>query len=440
MGTFFDFARELPPWVVLALGVIAGGLRSMWAFLYQHTIGYAITRVTISLSVEDMENPDAYMWLSCWVERSLRGRRVNSLLLRAQRHQEDSEEDAPPRFQMIPEYGTYYLLYQRRLMTVSHWKSSSPEMLGSRAMRPMRSIRLQIWLCWNRDILLRILEEAQAAHRTGEDRRVEIFQADSYGDWSSSRIGPRPLETVFHPPELMEDLLEDVGSFLRSKPLYEELGIPYRRGYLLEGPPGTGKSSLILAIASQFRLPVYLVPLRGAEMSGERLARMLAYCRKPALVVLEDVDCLKVATTRDSNVADGLTMADLLNAVDGIGANEHRLLFMTANRPEALDAALIRAGRVDRRFHIGYARDEELFRFYERLARTQAVPPWPEFRAALPASATIADAQALARISHQPSAATRGLAFQGSRPARRPVEQRGRFPALGTARARHPVA
>jgi ATP-dependent 26S proteasome regulatory subunit len=134
---------------------------------------------------------------------------------------------------------------------------------------------------------------------------------------------------------------------------------------------------------------------------------MLAYCRKPAVVVFEDVDCLKVATTRKSNVSDGLTMADLLNAVDGIGANEHRVLFMTANRPEALDAALIRAGRVDRKFHIGYARDEELFRFYERMARTHAVPPWPEFRATLPAAATIADAQA--------------LAFQGSRPVRRPL-------------------
>jgi hypothetical protein len=43
-----------------------------------------------------MENPDAYMWLSCWVERSLRGRRVNALLLRMQRHQEDIEGGAPP--------------------------------------------------------------------------------------------------------------------------------------------------------------------------------------------------------------------------------------------------------------------------------------------------------------------------------------------------------
>lgn len=141
-------------------------------------------------------------------------------------------------------------------------------------------------------------------------------------------------------------------------------------------------------------------------MSGERLARMLACCRKPSVVVLEDVDCLKVATTRESKVEDGLTMADLLNAVDGIGASEHRLLFMTANHPEALDAALTRAGRVDRKFHIDYARDEELRRFYGRMARTHAVPSWEEFRESLPDRATIADAQA--------------LAFRGSRCTRLP--------------------
>ncbi len=403
MSTLFELARELPPWIVLGLGVLAGGLRTMWAFLYSHTIGYAITRVTISLSVEDMENPDAYMWLSCWVEKKLRGRSVNSLLLRAQRHQEDEDTTKAPRFQMIPEYGSYYLLHERRLMTVTHWKTASAEMHGG---RPMRSIRAQIWFCWDRKVLMRILDEARKGYRSGEDKRVEIFQADNYGDWISSRISPRPLETVFHPPALMEDLLEDAESFLRSKPLYEDLGIPYRRGYLLAGPPGTGKSSLILAIATHFGLPVYLVPLRGAEMSGERLARMLACCRKPSVVVLEDVDCLKVATTRESKVEDGLTMADLLNAVDGIGASEHRLLFMTANHPEALDAALTRAGRVDRKIHIDYARNEELRRFYGRMARTHAVPSWEEFRESLPDRATIADAQA--------------LAFRGSRCTRLP--------------------
>lgn len=387
-----ELTKELPPWIVLAFGVIAGGLRSIWSSVYEHTIGYAVARVSISLRVEDAEYRDAYVWLSCWVERHLRGRRVNSLLLRI-RHGDGTATGGLPGFDLIPEYGTYYLLHERRLLAVEHRKETPSD---ARRGVQHHSIRLQIWLCRDRSVLLGILEEARSRYDAARSKMLETFRADAYGDWEGSPIAARPVSSVFHPPGLMEDLLEDVGTFLRSREAYEELGIPYRRGYLLAGPPGTGKSSLILAVASHFGLPVYLVPLRGAEMTGERLARMLASCRRPAVLALEDADCLQVATTRESKAADGLTMADLLNVVDGIGASEDRLLFMTANHPESLDAALTRAGRVDRKFFVGYARDEELQRFHESLARVRPVAPWEEFRAALPGDATIADAQALA--------------------------------------------
>ncbi len=195
---------------------------------------------------------------------------------------------------------------------------------------------------------------------------------------------------------MIDDLFGDVRTFLNAKPMYEDLGIPYRRGYLLAGPPGTGKSSLILAVASHFGLPFYAVPLRGEKINGEGLAALLASCRRPSLIALEDVDCLKLATSRESKTEDGLTIADLLNAIDGIGASEDRVLFMTANRPETLDFALTRSGRVDRKFFVDYARDEELFSFYERMKQYFPVQSWPEFRAALPLETTIADAQALA--------------------------------------------
>jgi chaperone BCS1 len=175
-----------------------------------------------------------------------------------------------------------------------------------------------------------------------------------------------------------------------------DLGIPYRRGYLLAGPPGTGKSTLILAIASHFKLPIYCLPLRGTDLTGERISQLLWNCRKPSMVAIEDIDCLELATSRKSKTNSGLTIADLLNAIDGVGASEDRVLFMTSNHPEALDVALTRAGRVDRKFYIDYARDEELRSFHNRIAQYYSVQSWAEFRRALPERATIADAQALA--------------------------------------------
>lgn len=395
----FNFVKELPPWAMLGLGVITGGLRAAWSFVYEHTIGYAITRFSISLTVEDVEHRDAYVWLSCWVEKNLRGRKVNSLLLRAHESENECLPGKSSGFEVIPEYGTYYLMYNKRLMMVEHRKEIQP---NPNQRRPMRSIRLQIWFSWDRNRIVDILHESRANYEESRSKRVEYFRSDGYGDWSVSTIPARWRTSLFYPEDLIEDLFHDLKNFLDSKQMYLDLGIPYRRGYLLAGPPGTGKSSLIIAVASHFELPIYNVPLRGSDMTGERLAALLSICRKPSLIALEDVDCLKIATSRKSNINDGLTIADLLNVVDGIGASEDRVLFMTANRPEILDFALTRAGRIDRKFYVDYATDDELRRFHRRVARYHSVQPWHEFRSALPQQATIADAQALA-LQSKPS-------------------------------------
>ena len=392
-NNILELAKGLPPWVILAFGVVTGSLRSAWSFLYEHTIGYATMRVSLSMTVEDAEHHEAYLWLSHWVEDNLRNRQINSLLLRKHqdRYGENLQDDA--RLRLIPEYGTYYMKYKKRLMVVEHRKDTQPNMAQR---RPTHYMRLRIWFAWDRTIMLGVIREAKAVYEETQPRTVEYFRIDHYGDWNEGAVPPRSLESIYHPEELISNLMEDVQTYLETKEIYTDLGIPYRRGYLLSGPPGTGKSTLILAIASHFKLPIYAVPLRGSEMTGERLLHLLTTCRRPSLIALEDVDCLKIATSRDSKSREGLTTADLLNVIDGIGASEDRVLFMTSNHPEALDPALIRAGRVDRRFHIDYVRDEELQSFHARLARYYPVQPWPEFRASLPERATIADAQALA--------------------------------------------
>jgi len=275
--------------------------------------------------------------------------------------------------------------YKNRLMVVEHGKDNQPNRARARSTHYMR---LQIWLSWDRNLILDILQQAKSAYEATQPARVEYFRTDQYGEWSGSTIAARPLSSLYHPERLIRELMGDVQTFLDSKKVYTDLGIPYRRGYLLAGPPGTGKSSLILAVASHFKLPIYSVPVRGADLTGERLSQLLWNCRKPSLIAIEDVDCLNIATSRESKSSEGLTMADLLNVIDGIGASECRVLFMTSNHPEALDSALTRAGRVDRKFYLDYARDEELQIFHNRVAQCHSVQPWPEFRDSLPERAT----------------------------------------------------
>jgi chaperone BCS1 len=139
-------------------------------------------------------------------------------------------------------------------------------------------------------------------------------------------------------------------------------GIPYRRGYLLHGPPGTGKTSLVAALAGALQLPIYVASLGSGRLSDDSFAEALAGAAKRCVLLLEDVDAA-FGAARDAQHGGGLTFSGVLNALDGVAAQEGRLLFLTTNHPERLDAALVRPGRVDRRIAFALCGTEHVERF-----------------------------------------------------------------------------
>jgi chaperone BCS1 len=182
------------------------------------------------------------------------------------------------------------------------------------------------------------------------------------------------------------DALLDARAFLRLERWYAERGIPYRRGYLLHGPPGGGKTSLVRAIAGELRLPVYQASLGGRGLDDEAFHRLLRACARRAVVLLEDVDAASGAAVgarsgggEEDGGGGGLTLPGLLSALDGVGAADGRLLFMTCRDASALEPALVRPGRIDVRIEFGppdRAQAAALFRhFYgasDRAAATAA--------------------------------------------------------------------
>lgn len=170
-----------------------------------------------------------------------------------------------------------------------------------------------------------------------------------WGSWTSLPSAPRPMESVVLPEGETERLLEDIQEFFNSENEYYQKGLLWKRGYMLTGPPGGGKTSLIRAVATQFNLDIYHIMSSSLE-SDITLARLMTDIPNRSLIVFEDLDAVEIAKVRDeqnSTAKDKLTTSGLLNVIDGMFSPEGSLIFITSNHPEKLDSALTRPGRID---------------------------------------------------------------------------------------------
>lgn len=179
---------------------------------------------------------------------------------------------------------------------------------------------------------------------------VNIWKAHRYNGWrwfASKDI--RPMSTIDFDPRQKAELIADIEGFLTPgrQESYRRRGIPYRRGYLFHGPPGTGKSSLSFAIAGHLNVPVNICALSGSNMSDEYFAELMQSIRKPSVLLLEDIDSAGIDREDEYSSSSGVTLSGVLNALDGIAALDGCVVIMTTNTPDALDPALIRPGRID---------------------------------------------------------------------------------------------
>ncbi|RAH84395.1 P-loop containing nucleoside triphosphate hydrolase protein [Aspergillus japonicus CBS 114.51] len=258
---------------------------------------------------------------------------------------------------------------------------------------PWTDHREKLYLyAWRQSVLRDLLDEIQGIAEKRNDDLIRVNQALKDGmvpQWAglpSKR--PRPLSTVIVEPDIKRAIIADLTDFLqpRTRSWYHERGIPYRRGYLFQGPPGTGKSSLCLAIAGLLSLQIFTVSLNSKTVDGDSLSRLFLSLPDRCIVLLEDVDQAGIAnrdldetrpltdvTSESPDCGEnidtpetskrfygGVTLSDILNIIDGVSAQEGRILIMTTNDPDSIDKALRRPGRVDRIFSFGLATERDI--------------------------------------------------------------------------------
>lgn len=351
--------------------VLAGGIGVMFSGAVMYLLRNIPVRIwsllqrrfITSLTVNS-DNP-AFSWMEDWLLQQ-------SCYRKARRLKISLAPKSWSELVLTPGYGNHLFWNNRSLLWFSR---DLVKDVSSYNGTPMESIHISA-LGFTRNKMEKIFQEVK---KSAENTEKKIYTWSSNDYWSELKIQkPRSLDTVFIEKTQKERIVKHIDWYVNNQEWYQKRGIPYRTGVLLYGIPGTGKTSLIQAIASKFNLDIYIMNPSDVP-TEDSLRRAVAYMHKQSILLMEDADS-NVANTRKEEIATkqlktpktdtpkeekketkigGVSLSAVLNAIDGIAAGDGRILFMTTNHVEKLDPALIRSGRIDIKVELGKLGTEE---------------------------------------------------------------------------------
>lgn len=386
--TQLDMAGEVSPTSIFSLNALfdnplfAGGiglasLGAAAAFARKGVIAAAgAARRRLLVNVEISKQDPAYPWILAWLSNprptpgfiASRLTRIHNLSVTTATAAKGPSAGGPPsaHFFLQPGYGRHIVKFRNAFIAVNREKHNTANMNTG---EPHEIVQLTtLWA--HRHIFEEVFGEAHALAAKANEGKTMVYSARGM-EWAplGDPRKKRPLDSVILDEGVKESVVADVQDFLSRQQWYVDRGIPYRRGYLLFGPPGSGKSSFIQSLAGELDFGVAMINLSEMGMTDDKLAYLLTKLPKRTLLLLEDADA--AFSNRRQRDADGysgasVTFSGLLNALDGIAAGEERLAFLTTNHVDRLDPALIRPGRVDMMMRIGEATRHQAGRMWDR--------------------------------------------------------------------------
>ncbi|KAI0306336.1 BCS1 N terminal-domain-containing protein [Multifurca ochricompacta] len=307
-------------------------------------------RMLVTLEINNKDR--AYDWFLAWLSHHQRTTRrppwAHSHQLSVETaYAQHNNGSADVLFRLVAGPGVHWLKYRGAWMQVKRERETRAMQMATGI--PWETVTLTA-LSRDRTLFPSLLAEARDAALRGQEGRLVVRTA--WGtEWRPFGLPrrKRPLHSVVLAPGVAEKIVEDVRAFLRRREWYADRGIPYRRGYLLHGPPGSGKSSFIQALAGSLSYDICLLNLSERGLTDDKLNYLMSNAPERSFLLIEDVDAAfnKRVQTSEDGYQSSVTFSGFLNALDGVASGEERIIFLTTNHIDRLDPALIRPGRVD---------------------------------------------------------------------------------------------
>ncbi|KAG6865089.1 hypothetical protein C0991_005191 [Blastosporella zonata] len=356
--TFLFSFSAIGDWLKL---IVIGGLIEGARRLFYTSYNKVYNSFFITATFQDGD--DSYDWMMVWLSKqyswsqarelqvSTRTFGLNNSAVLVPGEEEDSSAlvKGSRKLAYLPTISTTQsFFYKRRWVTVKRYT----ENMGHYG-RPEERLTIRI-MTRHHQFLNEILLEAKKGYLVAQENHISIHVSDSSNGWRHVATRPkRPLHSIVLDPGVKDVLIEDARDFLASK------------------------TSIIHSLAGELGLDVYIISLSRSGMDDTSLNELISDLPEKCIALMEDIDAAFTQTmNRDEPDAQEPTngpptrvegpqkstsrvsLSGLLNALDGVGAQEGRILFATTNKYDSLDPALCRPGRMDIHIEFKLASEE----------------------------------------------------------------------------------
>lgn len=263
-------------------------------------------------------------------------------------------------YQYVLEYGSYTIKYNDETCMITYRKDKEyPDNNGK--LYRLEYLELLFEQPQPKSFIDSLFNDAIKFSIKPKQNKIDVYQVgDTSTYWNHSFcIDSRDINTIYLEKKFKNAIINDIEKFFSRKDFYKTHGVMHKRTILLTGPPGVGKTSLIISLASKYNFGIYFLK-STVTMNDNKISKLISSVPNKSIILMEDVDSMFPNKINHTAEKHNVSFSGILNALDGVSKKSELLIFLTTNYPERLDPTLKRAGRIDIIHHFDFIKRDQI--------------------------------------------------------------------------------